>query len=110
MQVMKKAKEMRTIVMEAIGKSVMTEIIGVVVLVLSFRIVAILDWKETLTFPRTWSNTTFEQTSPPPSLLRQRDEFCRISQELSMSNQCGLKCQPIQTRMEMRSTTQDVQI
>ena len=53
MQMMKKAKEMRTIVMEAIGKSVMTEIIGVVVLVLSLRILAILDWQETLPFPRT---------------------------------------------------------
>ena len=88
MQVMKKTKEMRAIVKEAIGKSLMTDVTGEAVLVLSSRILAIFDWrKETLTFPRTWSNTTFEQTSPPLSFLRQRDEFCNISQELSKSNQ-----------------------
>ena len=110
MQVVKRAKEMRTIVKEVIGKSVTTEMIGVVVLVLRSRILAMVDWKDPLTFRTTLSNTTFEQTSPPPSLSRQREESCRIAQELSRSSQCGLKCHPIHTRRERRSTIQDVQI
>ena len=109
-QVVKRAKEMRTIVKEVTGKSVTTEMIGVVVLVLRSRILAMVDWKDPLTFRTTWSNTTFEQISPPPSFSRQRDEASRIAQELSKSCQWGLKCQPIQTRKKRRSRIQDVQI
>ena len=110
MQATQEIKAIRTIVDEVTGKPVTIEMIGVVILVLRSAILAMVDWKDPLTFRTTWSNTTFEQTSPPPSLSRQREESCRISQEVSRSSQCGLKCHPIHTRRERRSTIQDVQI
>ena len=87
MQRVEKAKTMRTSVEQVRGKSLTIETIEVVLLVVTSRILAMVDWKEMLKFRTTSSSTTFVQTSSPASFSRHRGEAARIvHQVLCKSN------------------------
>ena len=102
MQAVKKAKATRrTIVEQGSGKSVTTDMIGVVILLVMSITSAMVDWKEMLTFPTTSSNARFEHTSHPPSLTKKNGHAdARVAQELCNSTQFGPKFQPIHIRTE----------
>ena len=107
MKAVEKAKTMRTSVEQVSGKSMTIEMIGVVILVVTSRILAMVDWKEMLTFPATSSNARFEETSHPPSFSRKIGQAdARVAQELCKSSQFGLKFHPIHIRKERMANMQ----